>query len=94
MIGYKSTFTGFSSDNTEVMKIMDQKLHCNSIKNKPQETGVMFIECQITEDENVMRERKVDIYTVGTVLVRSPQAKMILLTFGYFHQKFSYFHNI
>lgn len=94
MIGYKLTFSGFSSDNTEVMKIMDQKLHCNSIKNKPQETGVMFIECQITEDENVMRERKVDIYTVGTVLVRSPQAKMILLIFGYFHQKFSYFHNI
>lgn len=78
MIGYKSTFSSFSSDNAEAKKIMYQKLHSNSIKNKPQEAWVMCRECQITEDENVMRERKVDIYTVGTILVRKPQAKIVL----------------
>lgn len=58
------------------MKIMHQKLCSNSIKNKPQEAWVMFRECQIIEDENVTRERKVDIYTVGTVLVRSSETKL------------------
>lgn len=75
MIGYKSTFSGFSSDNAEVMKIMSQKSHSHSIKKKAQEAGVMFKECKIIEDENVMMERNVDICTLGTILVSSPWAK-------------------
>lgn len=48
---------------------MSQKLHSHSIKKKAQEAGVMFKECKIIEDENVMMERKVDICTLGTILV-------------------------